>query len=228
MIMASKTSPKKLLDGTWNAWKRQSWRVASAISLVLAGVVALVSYRYVLAIPPVPDGIAANAFGKHWLVLHAGFASTALLLGAVQFSPVPRHRSPSFHRVVGRMYVVACLVGALSGFVLALGTSAGPIASIGFGLLSTAWTTVNLLGWQRARTGQYASHRRWMIRSWALTLSAVTLRLLVPIAEIADLPSDPAYQAISFLCWVPNLVVAELILHYRRRSAEMPLRLQAT
>jgi hypothetical protein len=152
MIVAGNTSPKELFGSTWSATTRLSWRIASAVSLVLAVIVALVSYRYVLGIPPVPDGIAANAFGRYWLVLHAGFASTALFLGALQFSPVPRHRSPSFHRVVGRLYVVSCLVGALAGFVLALGTSAGLIASIGFGLLATAWTAVNVLGWQRAWT----------------------------------------------------------------------------
>jgi hypothetical protein len=225
MIGTRNASSRELLNATWSTGIRLSWRIANATILVLAAVVALVSYRYLLEIPPIPGGIAANAFGKPWLVLHAGFASTALLFGALQFSPVPRQRSPSFHRVVGRLYVTSCLIGALPGFVLALGTSAGLIASIGFGLLATAWTAANVLGWQRARTGQYTSHRRWMIRSWALTLSAVTLRLLLPITEIADLPSDPAYQAISFL-WVPNLIVAELILHPRRRSAQMPLQLR--
>ena len=191
------------------------WQPLSLASLALSVIVALASYRYLLGIPPVPDDIALNTFATPWLVLHAGSASTALLLGAVQSFPIPRGRSPSVHRITGRLYVLSCLAGALSGFVLALGTNAGLVASFGFGLLATAWAVVNVLGWQRAWVGQYASHRRWMIRSWALTLSAVTLRLYLPIAEIADLPSPAAYQAISFLCWVPNLIIAELFLRAR-------------
>jgi hypothetical protein len=58
-------------------------------------------------------------------------------------------------------------------------------------------------------------HRRWMIRSWALTLAAVTLRLYMLAPGMSSLD---AYRAISFLCWVPNLVVAELYLR-RRQTA---------
>lgn len=54
-----------------------------------------------------------------------------------------------------------------------------------------------------------------MIRSWALTLAAVTLRLYLPLVMILDLSFLPWYRAISFLAWVPNLIAAELCL---RRS----------
>jgi hypothetical protein len=51
------------------------------------------------------------------------------------------------------------------------------------------WITVNLLGWRAAVQGRFVDHRRWMIRSWALTLAAVTLRLYLPLVEqILDLP----------------------------------------
>lgn len=56
-----------------------------------------------------------------------------------------------------------------------------------------------------------------MIRSWALTLAAVTLRVYLPLVMALDLPFLPWYRAISFLAWVPNLIVAELWL--RRADA---------
>jgi len=72
------------------------------------------------------------------------------------------------------------------------------------------WIAVNLLGWRAAVQGRFVEHRRWMIRSWALTLAAVTLRLYLPLVMVLDLPFLPCYRAISFLAWVPNLIVAEL------------------
>jgi uncharacterized membrane protein (DUF2068 family) len=75
---------------------------------------------------------------------------------------------------------------------------------------------------------QFASHRRWMIRSWALTLAAVTMRIYIPLFEVADLPEMPAYRAISFLCWVPNLLIAELMLLRERTSKAQPLHLRMT
>jgi hypothetical protein len=48
-----------------------------------------------------------------------------------------------------------------------------------------------------------------MIRSYALTLAAMMLRLYVPSAVVAGIPFESAYPLISWLCWVPNLIVAE-------------------
>lgn len=196
-----------------------------ALGLLLAILVALGSYRYVLDLPPVPDVIAANRYRPFWLVFHAGFASTALLVGAVQFSRAVRKRMPQAHRWTGRMYVASCLIGAVSGLVLAVGASGGWVATAGFGCLALAWIAATAIGWQRAVSRQFASHRRWMIRSWALTLAAVTLRIYIPLSELADFPELPAYRAISFLCWMPNLMVAETMLlheHWQRRQLPPP------
>ncbi len=58
-----------------------------------------------------------------------------------------------------------------------------------------------------------------MIRSFALTLAAVTLRLYRPLSSLLPVAYDDAYRAISFLCWVPNLIAAELRLSARHRHS---------
>lgn len=186
--------------------------IGHALLFVLAVAIALFSYRYLLDLPPIPPNIASNRYRSTWLVTHAGFAATALLTGAVQFNRNIRQRYPAVHRVTGRVYITGCLIGAPAGLILALGSAAGPIAVAGFGTLSILWFVTSAIGWQRAWARQYLDHRRWMIRSWALTLSAVTLRLYLPLSEMADLPEMPAYRMISFLCWVPNLLIAEVLL----------------
>lgn len=178
----------------------------------LAVLIAAASYRYLFGDLAVPPLIAANRFRFSWLAMHAGFAATALLVGAAQFSRALRKARPALHRRVGRIYAVSCLIGAVAGFVLAIGSSAGPIASVGFGALAIAWSGTTLAGWRYALLRDFTSHRAWMIRSWALTLSAVTLRIYLFAAETAGLPQLPAYQAIAFLCWVPNLLAAEVLL----------------
>ncbi|MNL75568.1 hypothetical protein D3C87_2013940 [compost metagenome] len=65
--------------------------------------------------------------------------------------------------------------------------------------------------------GDRVAHRRWMIRSIALTLAAVTLRIQIPVSMMLDIPFDTAYPVIAWLCWVPNLVVAEMIVRWPRR-----------
>ncbi|HVN00789.1 MAG TPA: DUF2306 domain-containing protein [Caulobacteraceae bacterium] len=182
------------------------------IVAVLAVGVGLASYRYLLpGMPGGAPGPMANSFARLGvLVLHAGVASVALILGAFQFFPKLRGRWPAWHRRAGTTYVAACLVGGAAGLILALGTTAGPIATAGFGLLAIVWIACTAQAWRYARARDFASHRRWMSRSYALTLAAVTLRLYLPVAAIAHVDFAAAYRAISFLCWVPNLIVVEI------------------
>ncbi|KZD02866.1 DUF2306 domain-containing protein [Oceanibaculum pacificum] len=192
---------------------RLLWGVAALASVAIA----LASFRYLVGFGPMPEPIMANAYANPWLPVHVAAAATALLVGAFQFLGGVRRRWPALHRWTGRVYVFACLVGAVSGFVLALGTTTGPVATAGFGTLSVAWLITTLLGWRRATQRRFAAHRAWMIRSWWLTFAAVTLRIYLGASFATGLPFELSYPAISFLCWVPNLIAAELYL--RRQSA---------
>jgi uncharacterized membrane protein len=185
------------------------WLLAALLCLG----VAAYSARYLLHPPTTPKEALGNPLGVPWLAVHVAGAVTALVLGSLQFLPVLRRAG--VHRWIGRTYVLGCLLGGVAGLILAPGSKAGPIASAGFGGLAALWIAVNLLGWRAALQGRFTEHRRWMIRSWALTLAAVTLRLYLPAVLVLDLPFLPWYRAISFLCWVPNLLIAEVYLRRR-------------
>lgn len=189
-----------------------SWptRIAWVLLVILCLGIAAYSARYLLHPPRTPAQALGNPLGVPWLFIHIAGSVTALVLGSLQFLPALRRGARPPHRWVGRVYVVACLVGGAAGLILATGSSAGLIASAGFGSLAVIWIAANLLGWRAAVQGRFVAHRRWMIRSWALTLAAVTLRLYLPLVMVLDLPFLPWYRAISFLAWVPNLVAAEL------------------
>jgi uncharacterized membrane protein len=187
-----------------------------AVVALLAVALALFSYRYLL--PHVPLGapnVLANRFVRFGaLTIHAGFASTALLIGSFQFVPWLRKRWPRVHRWTGTTYVICCLTAGVAGLVLALGSTAGLAATLGFGSLAIVWILCTAQAWRFARARNFARHERWMIRSFALTLAAVTLRLYLPLAGGLRFDMGTAYQAISFLCWIPNLAIAELLMPY--------------
>ncbi|QNA83445.1 DUF2306 domain-containing protein [Sphingomonas sp. So64.6b] len=188
-----------------------SWpaRAAWILLTILCLGIAAYSARFLLHPPQTQAQALHNPFGVPWLFIHVAGAVTALALGSLQFLPALRQGSGPPHRWIGRVYVIGCLVGGTAGLILAFGSAAGPIASAGFGSLAVIWIAVTLLGWRAAVQGRFAEHRRWMIRSWALTLAAVTLRLYLPLVMALDLQFLPWYRAISFLAWVPNLIAAE-------------------
>ena len=182
---------------------------------LLSAAVALFSYRYLLQIGVVAPLVADNVQRYPWLNIHVTGAATALLLGPLQFLPRLRARYRAVHRWIGRTYAVSCLVGGAAGLVLAFGTSTGRISTVGFGLLAVSWMITTALAWRCALKRNFVEHRKWMIRSFALTLAAVTLRLYLPVAALLPIPFNDGYRAISFLCWVPNLILAELYLRAR-------------
>jgi hypothetical protein len=159
--------------------------------------------------------VLANLFARRWLLVHAAGAGTALAIVAFQLLPALRRRR-ALHRWLGRVYGAAVIVSGSAGLALSFGTTAGPIAGAGFGLLAVIWIYVTGQGWLTARARRFDEHRRWMIRSFSLTFAAVTLRLYMPLAGVAGLDMAQAYVAIAWLAWVPNLMIAEL---YLRRDS---------
>ncbi len=185
---------------------RSGWGLAALLSVA----VAIFSYRYLPGVGPLSPGVLANLFAKPWLLVHVTGAATALLLGPFQFLSGLRAKWPKVHRWTGRTYVVGCLVGASGGFVMAFGSTAGPVAGVGFGLLALCWAWANIQGWRAAMAGRFAEHRVWMIRSFAMTFAAVTLRLYLPLLPMTGLSFNDSYVATAWISWVPNLILAEL------------------
>ena len=149
---------------------------------------------------------------------HIVFGGLALLLSPVQLSSRVRARVPRLHRVNGRVVLVAIALAGTAGFLLSWFNTAGPIGTAGFGTLAVLWVVFAGLGLRAILGGDVAANRRWMLRTFALTYAAVTLRLwliaLIPL--LGDFAS--AYALVPFLSLVPNLVVVELLLR-RSRTA---------
>ena len=160
------------------------------------------------------------------LSMHLAGGSIALATGAWQLNTPLRTRRPSIHRWIGRVYVAAVLVGGLGAAILAPGSLEGLVTHWGFGLLAVAWLGTTLVAYRAIRRRDLASHRRWMLRSYALTFAAVTLRIYLPLSQVIDLPFRPSNQVISWLCWVPNLLLVELLVvgNSRALAVEAPIR----
>lgn len=173
---------------------------------------ALYSYRYFGGTSLWATNLLGNALAKPWLWLHIAGAATALLVSPVQLLPWIRKRYPQIHRTTGRIYVMGCLTGGAGGFIVAFGSTAGPIATAGFATLAVIWIWVNAQGWRAALQRRFADHRRWMLRSVSLTFGAVTLRLYLAIGMAAGLPFFEVYRATAWISWLPNLILMELYL----------------
>jgi uncharacterized membrane protein len=155
------------------------------------------------------------SFESHRLAvyLHIFASLAALAIGPFQFRARLRARRPRLHRALGRVYLgFGILVGGIAGLFLAWHAFGGWPARLGFGALALSWLYTGMQAYRAIRAGDVSSHQRWMVRNFSLTFAAVTLRLMLPASMVSGIPFELAYPCIAWLCWVPNLVVAELFL----------------
>ena len=154
---------------------------------------------------------------------HIIFAGLALLVGPFQFSQTIRNRHVRVHRAIGRVYVVAVVIGGAAAFVMSFFSSVALLGFFGFGGLAVLWVVVTLKAYRAIRRRDIASQQAWMMRSFALTYAAPTLRfwlfaLLIP-QLLLGVPFAQAYSTayapVPFLAWIPNLVVVELMIRRR-------------
>ncbi len=179
------------------------------------------AYAIAIAFLPVAGApIVESIFQVNYLsgMSHFIGGGIVLAIGAFQMSTRIRERFPGIHRMLGTVYVIGVLVGGIAAFKLALSSFGGMVTHFGFGALAVLWLGTTIMAYWQIRQGNYDSHEQWMIRSYALTLAAVTLRIYIPLSQIAGIPFPIAYAWISWLCWVPNLLLAEAWLMSRKRQ----------
>ena len=129
---------------------------------------------------------------------------------------------------MGRVVLCSIAVAGSAALVIAPFNRAGVVGIAGFGTLAVLWLTFALTAFRAIRRRDVAAHRRWMVRTFALTYAAVTLRLWLPVLILlqvgllgvnAEVAFDRAYLVVPFLCWIPNLLVAGRYLAAQRRVA---------
>jgi|tagenome__1003787_1003787.scaffolds.fasta_scaffold20644262_2 uncharacterized membrane protein len=158
---------------------------------------------------------------------HVVAGGLALLLSPLQIAARLRARVPRLHRVAGRVMLAAIAVAGCSSLVIAPFDTAGPVGTVGFGVTGMVWLFCAAAAFRAIRRRDVAAHRRWAVRTFALTYTAVTLRLLnLPLIALlvvlgmnAGVAEDRAYAALALLSWVIDLAAAEWYLATRRRRA---------
>ncbi|MFN8440296.1 MAG: DUF2306 domain-containing protein [Caldilineaceae bacterium] len=153
------------------------------------------------------------------LLLHIVPSMLAILIGPFQFLPqLRKSRLLKFHRWLGRVYLMSVLLGGIGGLYMAQFGYGGLITELGFATLAILWLYSGYRAYKHIRNKEIEAHRQWMIRNYALTFAGTMLRVWMPISIVGlGLEFVTAYRAVAWLCWIPNLLLAEWII--RRRIA---------
>lgn len=206
-------------------WERK-FKVAFYLFLLyFTYLIILITLQYV----PVDFDVAflrikQDVIGKiHYQIAfftHVYSSIFVLLIGLVQFSNTLRNRFTKVHRLLGKSYLVLITaLAAPSGLIIGYYANGGIIAQIGFMLLSLLWYYFTYKAIAAAVQRKFDKHRVFMMRSFALTLSAISLRLLKwVIVSIWELPPMDTTQIIAWGGWMLNLILLEIYFAFQKRQ----------
>lgn len=145
---------------------------------------------------------------------HVTFSVFSLFAGFTQFSKQIRIKYSKVHRVLGWVYLSSILLfAAPSGLIIGYYANGGFWSQLAFCLLAIGWFYFSFQALIAIKQRDYKKHQIFMIRSFALTLSAITLRLWKYLIVLVFQPRPmDVYQVVAWLGWVLNLLIAEIII----------------
>jgi uncharacterized membrane protein len=149
-----------------------------------------------------------NQLWWSFLYTHIVSGGIAILIGWVQFSKSLQQKRLHWHRNIGKLYLVTALFCAISGFFIGFYATGGWVAKLGFIVVSCIYFYTTLQGYLAVRKKQITRHQQLMTYSYALCLSAVSLRLAVPFSYLFTDDYVFSYTIIAWAAWIPNLLIA--------------------
>ncbi len=207
-----------------------TWKLHKLQWLLLALSVGVAAYALV-AYSVVPLGNLVHpqmklAFEAHRVAIltHIFCSALAMLLGPWQFVPGLRARRPVLHRWSGRLYLVAgVLPGGIAGLYVSGFAFGGPVNQLGFAVLAVLWLASGVQAYRTIRAGRVNAHRQWMLRNFALTFAAVTLRIYLGTFAAMGIPFATFYAWLGWLCWVPNVLLIEWYIRRKKTAEKTPI-----
>ena len=188
------------------------------ILILTIGVYYVVKHAFSILIP------SQESYGSYYfsrvnvLFPHIILGILAILIGPFQFIKSFRNKNIHLHRLLGKIYVVAVVLGGITGMYLAL-TSQVNLGYM-FGLMAMAffWASSGLMAFFSIRKKKVELHKEWMLRSYTITFTAfVFTRLIIDVIvplEIAE-PSD-IYALSVWSSWVIPLLILEMIIQGKK------------
>lgn len=201
------------------AFKYSVWGITTVFAIYLGYITAqYLSFNTHLNFLNVKRELTANNFWMSTFYLHVTSGFVIIVLGPFQFLKGIRKKNIGLHRIIGKIYVFSILgIAAPTGLIMAFYAEGGIIASLGFAIMSFLWFWTTFKAVRKVINGSILEHEKWMYRSYALTLSAVTLRLLVPTLSLSLTSLSDLFiiQLTAWASWMINIILIEIYLLYK-------------
>lgn len=179
------------------------------LSILAASLVtALGSLCYILGDPANFSYPFLPKYQKHLILVrtHGVAAALTLILGPLGFI-----QTLPYHKRRGQLYMTSVMLGTITAVPLSVMAEGGITSVVGFLIMSLLWGFTGIKAWQAARSRDFAAHRLWVFRNFALSFGAVVFRAYLYQMQQWDIPFHQIYPSAVWVCWIPVMVIAEFL-----------------
>jgi len=128
-------------------------------------------------------------------------------------------KARAIHRWSGRIYVfVVLFLGAPTGLYMSFFAKGSFWERALFMFMAMFWFFTTLKGLQMILKKNVLAHKLWMIRSYAMAMTAVTFRVYHLIFYIMDWDHLKNYEISLWISVLGNMLVAESIIYLKSRN----------
>ena len=200
--------------------KPKSW-------LILAAWIFLILFagRFVMNDALPYFGFDKEVYGRFWgmkwpLIGHVSGGLIALTLGPLQFWQAFRDKYLQVHRLMGKLYLTAILIGTISSTSLAWTTGLAIHWTWAFALqiLAFAWFCTAAMAFISIKRRRIQQHKDWMIRSYVVTFAFVIFRWLAAMPSIIELGTFVERgPTLIWISWAIPLFLTEIVLQWNKK-----------
>ncbi|EWS71847.1 membrane protein (macronuclear) [Tetrahymena thermophila SB210] len=141
-----------------------------------------------------------------------------LILGIFQFSVSMRKKYPTLHCWLGRIYVLSLLISSGSVFAIYQYSAYGTVVQVSLLILNIIWLLSVLVALFFILVKKNITlHQYWMTRNYALTCSAITLRIIFGVLWGILGDQGTAYQIAVASCYIINIIIGEIIIYQYKK-----------
>jgi hypothetical protein len=151
--------------------------------------------------------------------LHITAGALCIGTALVQFSRYILKKSKPIHRISGKIYVAVVLfLGSPTGLYMAFFAKGSFWERSLFMFMAIWWFITTLNGLNTIHKGNVIGHKVWMMRSYAMAMTAVTFRVYYIVFYLLDWNLTENYQFSLWVSVIGNMMITEYLIFRKSRK----------
>lgn len=151
--------------------------------------------------------------------IHIFAGAVCIITALIQFSRYILKKVRAIHRWSGKLYVfVVLFMGAPTGLYMSFFAKGSFWERALFMFMAATWFITTLYGFTTIHKKNVIAHKVWMIRSYAMAMTAVTFRIYHILFFLLGWGHLENYELSLWISVIGNMLVAEWIIYRQSKS----------